>query len=109
MFTVLDLPVVPRAWINDIKNGKTANSIHAPKVWLDWLASRKYNALQAKHTVEIRSKEKQLPLTKDDEKILDLIYQRYKDDPYEFEHCAVEIARLMMPVLVEYPGHLKKR
>lgn len=101
MFTVLDLPVIPRAWINDIKNGKTASSINAPKVWLDWLASRKYNPLQAKHTVEIRSKEKQLPLTKDDEKILDLIYQRYKDDPYEFEHCAVEIARLMMPNIKE--------
>ncbi|WP_420588314.1 restriction endonuclease [Bacterioplanoides sp.] len=100
-FTVLDVPEIKREWLNDIKEGKTVSSPHAPKVWLDWVKSRKYSPLQATHSLEIRTKDQQLPQTPEDQKVLDLIYETYKENPHGFEKCAVEIARLMMPNIKE--------
>ncbi|TQV87671.1 restriction endonuclease [Aliikangiella coralliicola] len=97
IFTVLDVPVVKRKWIDDIKNGNAANSKYAPTVWLDWVKNRKYSPLYSPHTIEIRNKEQQLPKDIQGLKILSLVYEKYKDDPIGFEACAVEIARLTMP------------
>jgi len=95
-FTILDISVISREWITDIQAGNAASSEHAPQVWLNWLHNRKYKALCAPHTHVIRNKQQQLPQTADDKKILDAVYQHYKDDPFAFEKCAVEIAKLMM-------------
>lgn len=100
-FTVLDVPEIKREWLNDIKDGQTVTSPHAPKPWLDWVKSRKYLPLQATHSLEIRTKDQQLPQSSEDQKILDLIYETYKENPHGFEKCAVEIARLMMPNIKE--------
>ena len=51
----------------------------------------------APHSLETRDKAQQLPGSKADSKILDLIYNHYKEDPYGFEYCAMEIARLNLP------------
>ena len=96
-FTVLDVSTVKRAWINDIKNGATVTSPHAPKPWLDWVKSRMYKPLCAPHSIEIRNKEQQLPKNQENKKTLSLVYEKYKDNPFDFEKCAIEIARLMMP------------
>ncbi|MAQ25498.1 MAG: restriction endonuclease [Pseudomonadales bacterium] len=96
-FTVLDVPVVKREWIDDIQKGDTSTSKHAPGVWLDWVKNRKFTPLYSPHTIEIRSKEQQLPRDKDGLKLLSLVYEKYKDSPVDFEICAVEIARLSMP------------
>lgn len=96
-FTVLDVPTIKRAWISDIKNGNAVTSPHAPKPWLDWIKSRTYKPLYAPHSIEIRSKEQQLPKSQKDQKVLSLVYDKFKDNPFDFEKCAVEIARLMMP------------
>jgi hypothetical protein len=97
IFTVLNVPVVSREWINDIKDGNSVSSAHAPKPWLEWLSSRKYSPLFAPHSIDIRSKEQQLPKSPDDFKILTLIYEKYRDDPFAFEAVAVAITRLSMP------------
>ena len=97
VFTVLNVPVVGREWIDDIQNGHATQSNQAPKVWLEWLENRKYSPLFAPHSIEVRNKEQQIPKSKDDIAILNLIYDKYKDKKTEFENCAVEIARLMMP------------
>ena len=97
VFTILDVPVVTREWINDIKNGNAVSSAHAPKPWLEWLSGRKYSPLYAPHSIDIRSKEQQLPQSVEDKKILSLIHSQYREDPYAFEGVAVEIARLFMP------------
>ncbi len=96
-FTVLDVSTIERAWINDIKHGITVTSQHAPKPWLYWVKSRTYKPLFAPHTIEIRSKEQQLPQGQESQTILSLIYEKFKRNPFDFEKCAVEIARLMMP------------
>ena len=61
IFTVLDVPIVARAWINDIKLGKILESPHVPAVWLDWVRTRRIKALRSKPIITVRSKQMQIP------------------------------------------------
>ncbi|WGK61055.1 restriction endonuclease [Halopseudomonas sp. SMJS2] len=97
VFTILDVPVIARQWLDDVKIGKAVSSAHAPKPWLEWLSGRKYSPLYAPHSIDIRSREQQLPQSVEDQKILTLVHNRYSKDPFAFEAAAVEIARLFMP------------
>lgn len=97
IFTVLDVPIVSQYWLNDIRKGNIASSKYAPRPWIEWLASRKYRPLFAPHSLETRTKEQQMPDNKSGKAILEAVYNRFKKDPYGFEACALEIARLMMP------------
>lgn len=102
VFTILDVPVVTREWIDDIKADQALHSQHAPKEWCDWIHHRKYSPLLAPHSLEARDKQRQLPATDDGLKVLDAVYSRFKDDPVKFEKCALEIARLMMPAINDW-------
>ncbi|MBK6973902.1 MAG: restriction endonuclease [Sterolibacteriaceae bacterium] len=96
-FTVLDVPVVTRAWVKDIQAGKAVSSAYAPKQWLDWVGGRKYSPLKSSPVSSIRSKQQQLPDTPDLASYVGLVYEFYKDDPHAFERCAMQLARLFMP------------
>ena len=96
IFTVLDVPIVARAWINDIKLGRILESPHVPAVWLDWVRTRRIKALRSKPIITVRSKQMQIP----DGALrtyVDLVYNTYKSDPYAFERCAMEIAKMFLP------------
>ena len=97
LFTVLDVPVASRKWIDDIKRGRALESLHAPKTWLEWVRHRKYTPLCAPSSITTRTKEQQLPTNGPDLQILKSIHESYADDPHGFERCAMEIASLMMP------------
>jgi hypothetical protein len=97
IFTVLDVPVVSREWLTDVRLHKASGSAHAPRQWIDWLRKRKYYPLTAPHSLETRSKERQIPSNMDDNVILHTVYTKFRNNPYSFESCALEIARLMMP------------
>ena len=97
LFTVLDVPVVSRKWIDDIKRGCAMESRHAPKPWLEWVRHRKYSPLCAPKSVTTRNPKQQLPTKDSDLRILETIYKSYADDSHGFERCAMEIAKLMMP------------
>lgn len=96
-FTVLDIPVIARQWIVDTQSGNAANSPHAPKAWLDWIKGRKYNPLKSIPTSSVRSKQQQLPDTPELHEYIQSIQEHYSGDPYAFEKCAMEMARLFMP------------
>ncbi len=96
-FTVLDVPVISQEWLNDIRKGNAKGSRHAPRAWLNWLGSRKYEPLTAPHSLETRTREQQTPINRDSREILEVVYKHFKNDPHRFEACALEIARLMMP------------
>ncbi len=96
-FTVLNVPKISREWIDDVKSGVNVKSKHAPTAWVQWVKHRQYDALMAPHSLEVRDKAQQLPSTQADTKIITIIYDHYKDDPYGFEYCAMEIARLSLP------------
>ena len=42
-----------------------------------------------------RKKSEQLPSSKRNQQIVGTIYDFFKEDPYEFEHCAAKIATMM--------------
>ena len=100
IFTILDIASIPRTWIRDIQNGRAATSPHAPSVWLDWLRLRKFTPLHSPRSIEVRSKILQAPKTQEEKAIVSLIYDRYKENPFQFERCAAEIAKLMLPQIV---------
>ncbi|MFJ5251465.1 restriction endonuclease [Serratia liquefaciens] len=96
-FTILDIPKIPRLWIKDIQNGNAINSEHAPKPWLDWVKTRKLAPLRTQLSKQARTKQQQLPTSNELASYIDCIYSFYKNKPYEFEKCAMEIARYFMP------------
>lgn len=102
VFTVLDLPKIPREWLNDIIGGMAGSeSEHAPVEWRAWVKSGQYTPLIAKRSQPIRSKKEQLPCSKQDLKMLSTIHEYFKDDPYAFEACAAHLVRLCLPDTVE--------
>lgn len=100
--TVLDVPVIPRAWIEDIQSGNAVNSPHAPTPWVDWVKGRKYLPLKSQPTKAIRTKQQQLPETDELMAYVNLVYSYYKDNPCGFEKCAMEIAQMFMPNIHKY-------
>jgi hypothetical protein len=96
-FTLLDVCTISRRWILDIQKGNPTFSRHAPTVWLDWVRGRKLRALKSSPTTSIRTKADQLPQDIKDKELIAAIYQHYKECPTDFEQCAMEIARLVIP------------
>lgn len=101
VFTILDVPVIKRQWISDIKKGGAIESAHAPPSWLKWVKSRKLTPLLSAPTKTRRTKLQQLP-TGEDLQYITLLHHKFKSSPHEFEKCAMEIARLFMPNIVSY-------
>jgi hypothetical protein len=101
VFTILDVPEISRAWIQDIEQGKK-RSPNAPANFIKWLDSGKVSPLQAEPTIVYRTKEQQLPKGENDIKIVQTIYEYFRLDPYRFEHCSAEITRLMDKNVVSY-------
>lgn len=98
-FTVLDVPVVRRSWIADIKNGNAISSPHAPKSWLDWVSGRKFMPLKSVPVNAVRTRQQQIPETPELCAYVKLVHEFYKEDPYAFERCAMELARIFMPAI----------
>lgn len=93
VFTVLDVAVLKRAWINDLASG-SPNSENAPKVWSDWQASGRYLPLVAEPTTVIRTVEQQTPDTALKVDILSRIWDYFKDAPIAFEAFAARIYQM---------------
>jgi hypothetical protein len=92
-FTILDVPVVARAWLDDLVAGNGL-SIHAPKAWLDWTASGRYIALTAESTTVIRSSEDQVPTTAAGVAILETVWNHFKETPHAFEAFAARVFQM---------------
>ena len=94
IFTILDIPVIPRSWIRDIQCGKPA-SPDCPGSWLEWQDKGVYRALTGHRTVAWRSQREQLPSTAAGRRVLHVIHKHFAADPYGFEACAAELLHLM--------------
>ena len=93
IFTILDVPQISRAWINDLKVGNTA-SPHAPDVWLEWIKTGKYRALVAENTTFIRHKEAQLPDTETKAAILETVWKHFEKSSRAFEAFAARLFKM---------------
>ena len=93
-FTILDIPLVKREWINDLVEGKPF-SASCPPVWKNWINKFIYTPLRTEKKKKKRSKIQQLPMSRNDNDIIKTIYNYFKGNPVEFERCAIELVRLM--------------
>ena len=96
-FTVLDLNVVPRRWLDSLLAGNATTAGPAPAVWREWVAGRSYAALVAPSTTVIRTKAEQLPGDPVGTSILRTVHRHFDGRPHDFEACAVAIWRLIAP------------
>jgi hypothetical protein len=85
-FTVLNISMASRAWIDDISAGKPL-SANCPEQWRRWVAGRRYEALIATR-IEYRSKTEQLPRDSVGWQILNSIYAHFAAKPTNFEQFA---------------------
>jgi hypothetical protein len=87
IFTILDVPVATRSWIDAILVGDPEAGAPAP--WLKWRQTGSYTPLVARQR-KIRSREEQLPASAKGRAIIEAIYD-YFDDPHEFEKFAASL------------------
>lgn len=92
-FTILDVPVVTRAWIADLAAGNP-NTENSPKAWLEWVATGRYRPLVAEPTTVIRSADQQTPNTALKVSILGCVWNHFQDTPIAFEAFAARIYQM---------------
>ena len=92
-FTLLDIPVIKRAWIDDLETGRK-DSEHRPIVWKMWLKSGLYRPLQPKHRQRVRSSGMQLPKDELRKTMLVKLYRYFSSASYKFLHFAADIYAL---------------
>lgn len=94
-FTILDVPHIRREWIDEVRRGGTETSCSS-EIWRKWIETGTYSPLRAARSIEIRSKNEQLPASHSDIKMLNRIYTYFSNDPFAFESCAAELVRLSL-------------
>jgi hypothetical protein len=100
-FTVLDEPVVARAWIDDLLAGNTITT-NTPASWVRWVLSGHYDVLRAEPTVRHRTRLEQLPSTAREQRVVDEVYRFYRAQPIGFERAAAELFRMADGNVLDY-------
>jgi hypothetical protein len=95
-FTVLNVPVVHRAWLNDLIAGITSTK-NAPEAWCDWVRLGRYKALSSESTTVIRSQQAQTPNAHAKLEILKTVWNHFKETPVAFEAFAARIFQMHDP------------
>jgi hypothetical protein len=96
-FTILDVPVVTRAWLTGLTDGTGGTSELAPAAWRSWIDSGERKALVSAKSIEYRRKLEQVPESDAGRSIIRAIHLWFTDRPHDFEKCAAAIARMMLP------------
>lgn len=95
-FTILDAPVVSRAWINNIV-ALNSHSSNAPTAWTVWNRTGRLRPLVSTRSLEYRTKEEQTPTAIEGKNIIHTIHSYFEKHPHAFERCAAAIAMMMLP------------
>ncbi len=101
LFTVLDEPVIPRRWIEQLlapDEGATTG-FEAPASWREWVDADSYRPLLAPPTTQHRTRISQEPVNDADRRLIETLYAHFADRPTDFEACAVELFRLQAPAV----------
>ncbi len=96
MFTILDVPIVPRKWINDILSGEPIGA-GTPPAWRDWRRGGVLRALRAPRATEHRNKAEQQPVSNVDRDLLTAIHEHFQERPTDFEHFAADLVKMHLP------------
>src|SRR6266542_700887 len=94
-FTVLNAPVVPRTWLDDIRR-RQPHSANAPDAWINWVETGQFSPLAAPRSLEHRTKREQLP-DAEGRSLVAAIHTFFAERPHGFEACAGALARMLLP------------
>lgn len=96
-FTILNTKSINRKWLEYLIKDEPLNNQYAPKSWIKYVENGLSEGiiLKAPKIIEYRNKTNQLPSNDKDKKKLDIIYNFYKHNPYDFEHFAAKLVRLL--------------
>ena len=88
-FTVLKVPVVSRAWINQLLNDEPLGS-DCPRPWRTWVESKLIpHSLRRRQLISATARiRNRFPK---DRPLLDLVYSHFASDPYGFEQFAADL------------------
>lgn len=96
-FTILDIPVISRAWIYDLHAGNPFTE-NAPQAWKRWVKTGDYLPLKAERSLEHRTKLEQIPSSPERVQIIQSVidfFKNHREREYAFEKCAAELAKMM--------------
>jgi hypothetical protein len=100
VFTILDVAVVPRAWVRQLISGGSTTDV--PSAWKQWQSSGRYRALRAPRTLQHRTPPEQLPHNTEELRMVETIRSYFQPNPHAFERCAAELWRMQAPAVSEY-------
>lgn len=92
VFTILDHPIISRAWINSLFF--VSDEIEAPYKFMQWRFSGKAEPLIAPSTKTIRTQSEQMPKSAIEKEILKAVFNYFCKTPTQFESCAAKIFQL---------------
>lgn len=93
IFTLLDIPVIKREWLDDLAAG-VPDTKNAPPVWQKWIKHGQYTPLTAEPTTIIRSVDEQTPDTVLKKELLRAVWTYFQDKPFEFEAFAAHVYQM---------------
>lgn len=93
IFTVLDIAVATRAWIDELKQGISTGPA-CPPGFKAFQTKGKYVPIEGLSTLHYRTVADQQPQSPLDAALVATIYEHFKDKPHQFEPCAVELWRM---------------
>jgi hypothetical protein len=99
-FSVLNVPTVKRAWLDDVCAGRPLSD-SAPSPWRAWVTTGLQDRLLAPRSIQIRSREEQSPRSKEGKAILEEVRDHFSGRPHDFEACAAELWSMIAPATEE--------
>lgn len=96
-FTIIDTKNenISKEWLANLIYNNSQAKENAPKFWKKYVETGIVDVLKAEKITLIRSKSEQLPQKDEGKRIIESIYNFYKDNPQGFEKCATKIIELM--------------
>lgn len=92
-FTILDIAVIKREWINDLTNGNIFTE-NTPKVYWDWIKKAIYTPLIAPKVLNIRTTFEQMPEKESDKALIKTIHEYFGENSTAFEFLAADIYKM---------------
>jgi len=89
-FTILNIPQISRAWINDLNSGNRFTS-NTPPEYKSFIEKGKYKPLFSEKTVSIRNITEQIPIETNQVKILNIVFNYFSNDSRLFEFFAADV------------------
>ena len=95
-FSILDVSTVSKTWLESVIAGGD-REVNAPLAWLEWVYRGRYMTLTAPAIRPFRSKQEQLPESKQKLDLIRQLHSKFTSNPYGFERVALEIWKMCSP------------